>query len=169
MPYAWHDTAPERSGALSYRLEVWPHRSLSPLGFVWVIGLTAAGLALPLLALLGSVVLWGLLPFAALPLWALWRAIRQSYRAPREVMTLSRDRLELVRSDPGREDRVWRTNPYWVRAALRRNGPVEDYLVLTDGRREIELGAFLAPEERQALHDELDRRLWALRDQGGPA
>ena len=71
--------------------------------------------------------------------------------------------LILTRRDPGRQDRIWRTNPYWVRVGLRGNGPVEDYLVLTDGRREIELGAFLAPEERQTLRSELDRRLVAVR------
>ena len=163
MPYVWHDAAPEDSGAVRFRLELWPHRSLSRRGFAWVIGLTATGLALPLLAVLGSAVLWGLLPFALLAIWALWQAIARSYGTAHEVMWLDRDRLVLSRSDPGRPDRIWRTNPYWVRASLRRNGPVEDYLVLTDGRREVELGAFLSPEERQALHAELEHRLDGLR------
>lgn len=168
MPYAWHDdTAPEQSGAVSYRLEVWPYRSLPRGGFVWVIGLTAGALALPLLAVVGSVVLWGLLPFAALAVWGLWHAIQRSYHSgsTREVLVLTPHSLELTRSDPGREDRVWQTNPYWVRAGLRANGPVEDYLVLTDGRREIELGAFLAPEERQSLHVEMQRHLAKVRQQ----
>ncbi|WP_442793954.1 DUF2244 domain-containing protein [Paracoccus sp. SMMA_5_TC] len=148
---------------MSYRLELWPHRSLPPQGFVWVIGLTAGFLALPLVAVIGRTALWGLLPFAGLAVWALWAAIRRSYRCPREVMDLSRDRLALRRSDPGKPDRSWQTNPYWVRVSLRQGGPVEDYLVLTDGRREVELGAFLAPEERVALSDELNQRLEALR------
>ncbi|WP_342778569.1 DUF2244 domain-containing protein [Paracoccus laeviglucosivorans] len=140
-------------------MRIWPHRSLPPGGFAWVIGLTAGFLALPLLAVIGSDVLWGLLPFAALAVWALWRALRHSYRAPSEEMRLTRDSLTLIRRDPGRADRVWRTNPYWVRASLRSDGPVEDYLVLTDGQREIELGAFLSPDERVALHRELSGRL----------
>ncbi|SIP98995.1 Uncharacterized membrane protein [Paracoccus thiocyanatus] len=163
MPYVWHDTAPEESGAVCFQLKLWPHRSLSRQGFVWVIGLTAGGLALPLLALLGSAVVWGLLPFALLAVWGLWQGIARSYGTPHEVMWLSRDRLELLRSDPGRPDRTWRTNPYWVRVGLRPGGPVEDYLVLTDGQREVELGAFLSPEERVALRDELERRLAGLR------
>ena len=81
-------------------------------------------------------------------------------------MWLSRDRLELSRSDPGRPDRIWRTNPYWVRVALRPGGPVEDYLVLSAEGREIELGAFLSPEERRALHDDLRARLARMRDAG---
>lgn len=164
MPYAWHDLAPEQSGAFSVRLELWPHRSLSARGFAWVIGLAALGLAMPLFALIGTGVLWGLLPFAVLAVWALWAAIRRSYGRASEVMLLSRDRLELRRSDPGHPDRIWQTNPYWLRLSLRADGPVEDYLVLTDGKREIELGAFLAPEERVALRDELIRRLAALRN-----
>ena len=166
MPYAWqNDTAPEDSGAVSYRLEVWPYRSLPPRGFVWVIGLCAAGLGLPLLAVVGSPVLWGLLPFVVLAIWGLWHAIQRSYRSAstHETLLLTPESLILTRRDPGRQDRIWRTNPYWVRVGLRGNGPVEDYLVLTDGRREIELGAFLAPEERQALRGELDRRLARLR------
>lgn len=166
MPYTWHnDTAPEDSGAVSYRLEAWPYRSLSRQGFVWVIGLTAGSLALPLLAVVGSPVLWGLLPFAALAVWGLWHAIQHSYRSgtTREVLVLTPHSLELTRTDPGRKDRIWKTNPYWVRAGLRKSGPVEDYLVLTDGKREIELGVFLSPEERQSLRDDLDRLLRALR------
>ncbi|RCW86660.1 DUF2244 domain-containing protein [Paracoccus lutimaris] len=167
MPYAWHDdTAPEESGAVSYRLEVWPYRSLPRRGFVWVIGLSAVGLGLPLLAVVGSPVLWGLLPFAALAVWGLWHAISHSNRhaaSTHETLVLTPQGLTLTRRDPGRADRIWQTNPYWVRAGLRANGPVEDYLVLTDGRREIELGAFLAPEERITLRDELDRHLARLR------
>ena len=161
MPYAWHDTAPEQdSGAV---LHLWPNRSLPAQGFVWVIGLTAGFLALPLLAVLGTAALWGVLPFAALAVWALWAAIRRSYRGPSEVLQLSRQALILTRSDPGRADRVWRTDPYWVRLALHHNHPIESYLTLTNGQREIELAAFLSPEERVALHDDLQRRLLALR------
>ena len=44
-----------------------------------------------------------------------------------------------------------------------RNGPVEAYLTLSDGQREIELGAFLTPDERRDLCDDLMRRLARLR------
>ena len=164
MPYQWFDTAPDDSGAASFRLEVWPYRSLPRAGFVWVIGLTAGGLALPLLAVVGSSVMWGLLPFAALVVWALWHAIQRSYRSgtTHETLLLDRDRLHLTRHDPGRKDRIWEANPYWLRSSLRSDGPVESYLVLTDGQREVELGAFLSPEERIALRDDLTRRLAKL-------
>ena len=164
MPYLWNDTAPDDSGAVCHQLDLWPHHSLSVRGFVWVIGLTAAALALPLIAVLGTSVLWGLLPFALAVVAALWGAIRRSYRSPAERLILSTDRLQVIRSDPGRPDRIWNTNPYWVRLQLRRDGPVDSYLILTDGRRDIELGAFLSPQERIDLKHDLERRLGALRD-----
>ncbi len=161
MPYRWTETtAPDASGAVLRHLILWPHRSLPRRGFVWFIASTALFLSLPMLAVLGTQVLWGLLPFMALAVGGVWLAINASYRSGRmqEELVLSRDRLSITRRDPGRPDREWQTNSYWVRAILRK-GPVESYLTLTDGQREIELGAFLTPEERRSLCDELTRAI----------
>lgn len=167
MPYLWRDNpaAPEQSGAASHELLLWPHRSLPLTGFVWFIGITAALIAVPLLAVVGHAVLWGLLPFAAAAVAGLWFAIIRNYRSgqTRELLRLSPEALDLTRSDPGRPDRHWRANPYWVRVALRGDGPVEAYLTLSAEGREIELGAFLSPDERRALEAELRRRLSGLR------
>lgn len=159
MPYAWKD-----SGNGGAELVLWPFRSLPRKGFVWFIGVTVAMLAVPLLGVLGTAVLWGILPFMALAVGGLWWALQNSYRSgqTREVLRLDRDRLGIRRSDPGRADRSWETNTYWVRPVLR-EGPVEAYLILTDGQREIELGVFLTAEERRALHGDLLRRLADLR------
>lgn len=164
MPYEWTETAPDETGAVCHRLCAWPYRSLPRRGFVWFIAVTAALLGLPLLAVTGTAMLWGLLPFAALVVWGVWQALQSSYRSgeTREELCLERQRLELLRHDPGRPPRHWRTNSYWVRATLR-EGPVEDYLTLTDGQREVELGRFLTPAERRALCSEIQRRLAGLR------
>ncbi len=164
MPYQWTETAPDASGAVLQTVTLWPHRSLPRKGFVWFIGTTAVLLLLPILAVLGTQVLWGLLPFMLIAIGGVWLAIQHSYRTgqTREELVLDRDRLQVRRSDPGRPVREWQTNSYWVRAAIRK-GPVEDYLTLTDGQREIELGAFLTPEERRALRDELTRAIGRLR------
>ena len=66
MPYRWDTDADG-----TRRLLLWRHRSLEPSGFAWVMGLAAAALGLPLLAVVGSPILWGLLPFAVGALWAL--------------------------------------------------------------------------------------------------
>lgn len=167
MPYIWHDgmTAPARSGAVCHELIAWPYRSLPVSGFVWFIAITAGLLLLPLLALLGSPVMWGVLPFILATLAGLWVAITRTYRsgATREVLHLGADRVELIRHDEGREDRCFEANPYWLRVALH-NGPVEDYLTLSGDGREVELGAFLTPQERRKLDYELRERLRHLRD-----
>lgn len=164
MPYHWHDQAPDMSGAFLHRLTLWPHRSLPKRGFVWFIAATAALLSLPILAVLGTQVLWGLLPFMALTVGGVWVAIQRSYRSGQthEELVLDGARLEVRRHDPDRPERLWQTNSYWVRPSLR-EGPVEAYLTLTDGQREIELGAFLTPDERRSLCDELLRRLASVR------
>lgn len=164
MPYEWKDTAPDDTGAVSYQLRLWPYQSLPPKGFVWFIGLTAGFMALPVVAMLGTAVLWGLLPFVLLVIGGVWYAIQHSFRRGQtaEELLLNRRTAQVIRRDPGGGLREWTTNSYWLRPILRR-GPVESYLTLTDGQREIELGAFLTPQERRHLHDDLLRRLANLR------
>ncbi|MDO5613786.1 MAG: DUF2244 domain-containing protein [Paracoccus sp. (in: a-proteobacteria)] len=158
MPYEWQD----HPGTA--RLTAWPYRSMPVHGFVWFIAATAIFMGLPLIAMVGTAILWGLLPFAGVALWGLWFAITRSYRSgqTQEILTLTRDQVVLIRHDPGSPDRHWQANSHWVRAVLRK-GPVQDYLTLTDGRRELELGAFLTPEERRTLHNQITQRLMDLR------
>ncbi len=162
MPYRITQETP----ALS-RLDLRPHQSLGARGFVWFIGLTAAFLALPLLAVLGTLVLWGLLPFLLVALGAVWFALSRNAtdRARlREVLTLSRERMVLTRHQPRGGPLTWEANPHWVQLQLtEKGGPVENYLTLRGGGREVELGAFLSPEERVQLHDDLNRALARLR------
>jgi uncharacterized membrane protein len=162
MPYRW--LPPGDDGAR--RLELWPHRSLTPEGFAWFFGLTAAASALPLIAVLGSAAVWGILPFALAILGALWAALRRSLRdgSTTEQLALGRDKVELVRRDPGGTIRRWEAHPFHVRIDLdAEGGPVENYLTLRGGGRRVELGRFLSPEERAALHADLAALLARLR------
>jgi len=160
MPYEW--LPPEDD---CQRLHLWPHRSLSQRGFVWFVGATAALIAVPLAPLIGSPVLWVLLPFLVAAVWALWFALRKNGtdRDIVEELALAPGRIALVRHGPdGRH--AWAANPHWVRPHLHATGgPVPNYLTLRGGPREVELGAFLSEEERIALHGELQRALAALR------
>jgi uncharacterized membrane protein len=157
MPYRW-DREPDLQ-----RLTLWPHRSMTAGGFVLFIGVTAAMSALPMLVHLGHPTLWVLLPFVLGALALTWTLLRRNGRdraALGEVLTLSADRAHQVRTDPGGRPRDWRAHPNRVRVVLHQTGgPVENYLTLTGGDREVEIGAFLSPDERVLLKPELERAL----------
>lgn len=117
---------------------------------------------IPVIALLGSVLLWGLLPFILLAIWGLYFALQRNYRARliSEELTLDPTSATLVRKDPGGQTRNWRCNRHWV--TLKRyakDGPVPHYITLRGEGREVEIGAFLSEEERIELYHELDRAL----------
>lgn len=159
MPYEW---TPPPDAEAQERLHLWPHRSLPKRGFVLFIGATAALISLPLLAVLGSPVLWGLLPFELAALGLLWALLQRSYRDGEilEELTIAADRVSLVRHDPRRAARAWEANPHWVRPELHPTaGPVPNYVTLRGGPRDVEIGAFLSEDERLALYDDLARRL----------
>lgn len=149
----------ERSDPPLLDLTLWPNRSLSRRGFAWVLGLVAVGLAIPIIPFLGTRIGLGLIPFPLAALVALWAALRRNYADGRltERIRIWPDLVAVERREPGGGLRGWRANPHWVRVGLRSDGPVEQYLTLKGGGREIELGAFLSPEERESLHAELLR------------
>ncbi|NKX44408.1 DUF2244 domain-containing protein [Roseicyclus persicicus] len=162
--------APDTTGALfreghgtpRLRVLLTPHKSLTPEGFVWFIGLTAALISVPLFSILGTEVFWALLPFLAAAVWGVWAALKRSWRDHdiwEEVLVWD-DLIRLERHEARRPPRDWEANPYWVRVALHeRGGPVPNYLTLQGGDREVELGAFLTPPERLGLKDTLERAL----------
>lgn len=162
--------APDTTGALlrpgqgapRLRLRLTPHKSLTPEGFVWFIGVTAAMITVPLFSILGTAVFWALLPFIAAAVWAIWAALKRSWRDRDiwEEVLIWDDLIRLERHEPRRPTRDWEANPYWVRVTLHaRGGPVPQYLTLAGGPREVELGAFLTPPERIGLKDTLERAL----------
>ena len=133
---------------------------------VWFIGGTAALIALPLLVLIGSPVVWGLLPFLLAAIAGIWWALNRSYKDGEilEDLTLSETQITLTRHGPRGKLQTWQANPHWVRITLHKTkGPVPDYLTLTGNNREVELGAFLPAEDRTALESDLRKRLAALR------
>lgn len=148
------------------RLHLWPHRSLPKTGFVWFIGITSVMIALPLLAVIGSPVLWGLLPFLVLAVVGVWLALKRSYADGQilEDMTLSGTEMRLTRTGPRGRVQDWQANPYWVRITLHPSkGPVPNYLTMKGQGREVEIGAFLTEAERIALHTELTRALGKIK------
>lgn len=177
MPVQWItklQKAPDRTGAFShaagqgpaYEVHLWPNRSLPSGGFVLFIGLTGALFALPLVALLGSPALWGVLPFFLLVLWGMWYAIDRNTRDGQvlERLLLWQDHIHLEHTAPRKPVRTWQANPFWAKLELLpEGGPVPNYLTLSGNGRTVELGAFLSPEERSELYRELAAALQMVR------
>lgn len=158
MPYEWsrlssHDTPPRT------RLRLWPHRSLPRKGFAAMILATFAMITIPLYPLLGTILLWGLLPFLMLAVAGLWWGLEKSYRDADilEELTIDSGRMHLVRTNPKGDVQDWSCNPYWARIEMHpTGGPVEHYLTLKgDDPREVEIGSFLSVDERKALYGEI--------------
>ena len=180
MPYQWIDrdrlnkatgtkaAGPAGSGMSAAHpiaeLHLWPHRSLPRRGFVAFISATALLMCLPLILVLGTPVLWGLLPFLLLNLAGIWCALSYSYRTGQEMeeLRLWPDRVSLTRHCDKARSAEWVANPHWVQVQMyHRDGPVTDYVTLRGGGREVEIGAFLSEAERRHLFDDLNRRLGA--------
>ncbi len=144
-------------------LRLSPHRSLGERGFAGFIGATFVLLLVPLIAVIGTVVLWVLLPFLMTALAMVWIALRTSFArqaALWETLSLSANRVVLERHDANGDVRCWEANPHWVKVTLHPDGgPVENYVTLKGGGREVEIGAFLSPGERLALYEEIEHLL----------
>jgi uncharacterized membrane protein len=156
MPYKWI----EKTGSDDREMHLWPHQSLSPKGFAIFISATFLLILLPLFLLLGSVALWGILPFLLLTVGGIWLALGRSRHNAQiiEVLTIGGKTAHLIRQDQNATVREWACNRYWARPMLHpKGGPVPYYVTLTGAGREVEIGAFLSEDERKALFDDLMR------------
>lgn len=131
-------------------------------------GMSAAAMALPIVALAsapaGGPIALALAPYAIIALFGLWLFMRLSYRSGRvtEVLRLWPDAIAVERREPKGAIRRWDANPYWVTVETENTRDIQHYLTLRGSGRRIELGAFLTPEERIALADELRSRIAGL-------
>ena len=156
MPYEWSSKPDETPQTL----RLWPHNSLPARGMVAFVLTTFTLILIPALPLLGSPILWGLLPFLLLAVWAIYHALQRNYRARQitEVLTLGPQEARLVRIDPKGQMQEWDCNRYWTTITkYEKDGPVPHYVTLKGMGREVEIGAFLSEDERIALYDELQR------------
>ena len=153
MPYTWTETHTHTA-----ELRLWPHQSLPAHGFAaTILGIFTLS-TIPLYGLIGTVVLWGVLPFMLAALSAMWYALRRNERDLQilEILTLTPDDLHLSRQNPKGTAQEWSCNPYWTSVNLHeKGGPVPHYVTLSGAGREVEIGAFLSEDERKELYAEL--------------
>ena len=77
-----------------------------------------------------------------------------------EELLLWDDHVRLTHVAPRKPGRIWDANPYWVQVRLiPQGGRVPDYVTLKGEGREVEIGAFLAAEERVELYHLLLREM----------
>lgn len=167
MPYRWSDDPARPQIRI---LTLWPHQSLPPQGFAAFMLTFFLMAAIPMVGFLGTFVLWGLLPFTLAATAGIYYALRRNDRDRQilEEFTLSPHRATLSRQNPRGNDQFWETNPYWLRVFLHETGgPVPYYVTLKGDGREVEIGSFLAEDERKALHDDLIRALARLNNKNG--
>lgn len=152
---------PERADRPIYRVTLWPNRSLGQRGHRRLLWVAAGGFSLPLAGVLGTPAFWGLLPFCAATLGVLHLALRANTRAGRveEEVVLWPDEMRVERREPRGRVLRWQAVPAFVRLTLHRRARLRNYLTLRGGGREIELGAFLSPDERLALREEIETAL----------
>ena len=160
MPYKW--TTPTNSPQQEMRL--WPHQSLPVRGFAAFILVTFTMILIPTMALLGTVLLWGLLPFALMAVAGMYFALQSNHKSREitEVLTLDSTSAKLVHTTSKGEIKEWVCNRYWTKVTKYENdGPIPQYVTLRGEGREVEIGAFLSEDERIALFDDLQRSFHA--------
>ena len=104
---------------------------------------------------------WGLIPFLLLAFAGIWFAIRRNARnlTMSETLWIWRDEVRVERREANGQRLRWQAEPLRVRISVHKDARIDDYLTLSGGGRVIELGAFLAPEERVSLAGEIERAL----------
>jgi uncharacterized membrane protein len=119
-------------------------------------------ITIPALPLLGSPILWGILPFTLAAVWGIYWALQRNYKARQiiEELVLGEDMARLVRTNPRGDVQEWDCDLYWTQVnKYEDEGPVPHYVTLRGKGREVEIGSFLSEEERIALYDDLQRAL----------
>lgn len=104
---------------------------------------------------------WPVLPFLGLDVLGLALAFRAVLIAAerREHIFLTRENLRIIRSAPGKPDRIHELNPYWVRVEQDEEGRAPP--TLWSHGKSMLVGAFLGPAQRLdfagTLRDALSR------------
>jgi uncharacterized membrane protein len=152
------EVAPLPSGGAGARLTLRPPRALTARQFVLLFGVLCGAMWLvaglgwwtgnvfaPVFALLHSVLL-------GLSLRWLWREGERD-----EVIAVAPDAVEVRRSRLPAA--VFRAHPYWVRLKVGGQG---EWISLSSSGRQVDVGAFLGPAERQLLAGQLQDLLAAV-------
>lgn len=143
-----------------------PPRSLSDRGMRWLVALACLGAAIPgvIIAALGA---WPVLPFLGIEVLLVLFLVslhRRWTKAAVEVIRLTEGRLHIATADGRGGRRTTVLEPYWTRVILEEEVAGSLRLLLVQRGRSIELGLFLATEERRDLAKALSAALERYRN-----
>ncbi|MCA3245827.1 MAG: DUF2244 domain-containing protein [Tagaea sp.] len=137
-----------------------PHRSLSPRGFAWLMGLLCAvSFVAGLVFFLAGA--WPVLGFLGVDVLLVWLAFRANYARGRqhERVVVYEDRLEIERVDPKGRIAVETWQPYWLKVDLAQRPGHPAAVRLRSHGKTTWLGAFLPIEEREPVARMIDEAL----------
>ena len=150
------------------RLELWPHRSLSPRGFK-IFMLVLAGLMLTMglgFFLAGA---WPVIGFMGAEIGVLYIVFKLNYRAARqrEHLSATKDTFRIERISVDGEKTVDELPTPWLQAKLVPNSKPDDdldtreqpKLIVSSHGKSTEIGAFLHVAEKRELLPEVDAML----------
>lgn len=158
MPYEWTS----KPNVTPQTMRIWPYQSLPQRGMAAFVLATFTMISIPLIAMLGSILLWGLLPFAMAAVFGIWFALTRNHKARliEEHLSIDENSARLIHQNTKGDVKEWDCNRYWVQVTkYDDDGPVPHYVTLRGNGREVEIGAFLSEEERIELYDDLLRAL----------
>jgi uncharacterized membrane protein len=153
------------SDEVIFATTVTPYRSLPPRRLTWIMaGLAAFGFCSGIGFVLAGA--WPVTGFFGLDIALLYFAFRLSYRSARqrESLRLTHQTLDIERVGVRGERQRWQLEPTWLRVTIDENAQGPGRLLLSSRGKTIGLGAFLNPEERRRLADDLRAALRRWRD-----
>ena len=143
-------------------LTLWPHRSMDKKTFYNIMIVLSGAMMIPVIPFIGKTGVLLVLPFSSVTLILLFFFIMLNYRAGRlyESIKIWPDLIEVRRFEVNGIDKNWCSNPYWTKVKLyKKNQKVENYLTLSGGGREVEIGSFLAPSERLEVKNKIENTI----------
>ncbi len=139
-----------------------PNRSLSVEGTIIVFLILAVGLIFPIIPFLGSQIGITLTLFSGATLYLFLFFLGKSFQSGQmfEEIKISSDKVEIIHKERNKEKLIWEGNPFWTKVKMQdKENKIENYLTIVEKGRHIELGAFLSPDERLNLKNEIQNAL----------
>ena len=139
-----------------------PNRSLSSEGTLVVFVILAIGLAIPIIPFIGSEVGITLTLFSGVTFYLFLVFLGKSFQSGQlyEEIKISSGKIEITHKEKNKKKLTWEGNPFWAKVVMEeKENKVENYLTIQEKGRHIELGAFLSPNERINLKNEIQNAL----------